>query len=250
MLLQAVIIFFAFTRTQTLGVHHHYIMLPFIVLPILILIGFCLKNISNKATKTISIAVICLLILGVSCFSFVGERKQEVNVTTQFIFGLSEAVRPIVRHDIDNLFELTEYMHETMSPNDYVYVLASSELFNDDLYRNITYPELPTVNISGTKHIDKRDGFPYYFFDAQYIIVADPIQTHVDIDGQEVIAYLANSILRGNANNLEEIRSYNIDRGIKLRVYRKTTDYSDIYISSIREFFRKKYPSYPELYDF
>jgi len=249
-LLQSVVIFLTFTRTQTLNAHHHYLLLPSVILPILALVGFCIEKISRKTTKVFSVTAICLLVLGLSCFSFLGERKQEVNVMTQLIFGLSENVRPVVRYDLANLRELTYYMHETMAPSDYVYILSSSELFNDDMYSNIAWPDPPLVNISGAKHIDKRDGFPSYFFDAQYVIVADPIQTHVDVDGQQVIAYLANSILRDDAKNLKEIRSYIIDHNITLRVYKKIANYDASYVSSIRDFFKEKYKDYPELYNF
>jgi hypothetical protein len=98
-------------------------------------------------------------------------------------------------------------------------------------------------------HVDKRDGFPFYFFDANYIIVANPIQTHLASGGQDVIAYLANQILSKKVNNLKLINTYKLDNNVTLNLYHKESKYSDEFLKETKEYFQNKYPNYPFLYE-
>ena len=244
--IQTVIIFLAFTHTQTFGIHHYYMLTPLFLWSFAVLIRY-LIDYKNATVKYVCLVSFISTILFLSLYSFVGQRKDTINVIHQEVFGLSENIRPIVRHDLPTLEALSTYLGTVMQRDDYVYILSSSDVFNDDIFRDINLPEPATVNASGVAHVDKRDGFPNYFFDAQYIIVADPIQTHIEPEGQSVITVLADSFLRGEAKNVKEIHSFTIDNGVKLLVYKKDAPYSAEFVNAIRTYFAKKYPTYPSL---
>jgi hypothetical protein len=239
--MQSVAIFILFTNTQTIGVHHHYLLVPFIAYPLVIIYLYA------KNCKTIFITF--LIIAFLSAYSFIGSRSTAVRAIHQSIFGISENVRPIIRSDISTLKSIGAFLSETMLPADYVYVLASSDAYNDDILRNTYLPIAPPVNVSGTRHIDKRDGFPYYFFDATYVIVSDPIQTHVEPSGQRVITVLADAILSGECPNLVKIKSYKIQDDITINIYHKVFEYSPIFIEKLQNEFQNYYPDYPNLYN-
>ena len=245
-IIQSLVIYFAFTYTQTFGVHHYYMLVPLFIWGFALLIKYLLE-LKNRRLKYILTISFIAIVATLSLISFTGERKLTVNPYFQLVFGLSENIRPVVRSDLDALKELSKYMQSTMEGTDYVYILASSDTFNDDIFRNINLPNPTPVNVSGVAHVDKRDGFPNYFFDAQYVIVASPIQTHIEIDGQSVITVLARAILNGEAKNLKEINSFSIDNGVTLKVYKKDSAYSPSFVKKIRDIFADKYPTYPSL---
>ena len=245
-IIQRLVIYFAFTYTQTFGVHHYYMLVPLFIWGFALLIKYLLE-LKNRRLKYILTISFIAIVATLSLISFTGERKLTVNPYFQLVFGLSENIRPVVRSDLDALKELSKYMQSTMEGTDYVYILASSDTFNDDIFRNINLPNPTPVNVSGVAHVDKRDGFPNYFFDAQYVIVASPIQTHIEIDGQSVITVLARAILNGEAKNLKEINSFSIDNGVTLKVYKKDSAYSPSFVKKIRDIFADKYPTYPSL---
>jgi len=189
-----------------------------------------------------------IIILCLSLYSFNGSRSK-ICPPTCYITGISEAIRPTQRQDLNSLNTLSQDLSNLMSFKDYVYTLSSSDAFNDDILRNLNLPNYPEYNISGVMHVDKRDGFPSYFFDATYIIVANPVQTHLSEGGQDVIVYLANQILAGKTTNLKLINTYQLDNGVSLNLYHKESKYSDNFLKETKQYFQNKYPNYPFLYE-
>ena len=84
-----------------------------------------------------------------------------------------------VRHDIEDLKKFLNELNElTTRTNKRVYFLASSGEYNSAVLNGIYLPEKHNAlqNLIGTRDIDLRDGFPIDFFDADYVVVTDPIQ--------------------------------------------------------------------------
>ncbi len=235
--------FVLFTRVQTLGDQHMYMVVPFLGMSIAVLI----VRLSEARHGRILSMLPVLIIFALSLYSFTGTRTNCDDLC--YIIGGTKMFKPTVRNDTDTIKSIYSDLQQSMSDTDYVYILASSDNFNDDLFRNIYLPKQTNLNISGVCHVDKRDGFPYYFFDATYIIVADPIQTHLAPGSQEVITYLAKQILDGKANNLSLIKTYNIDNDITLNVYHKEHAYDTTFLQSTKQYFYEKYKDYPFLYD-
>lgn len=243
-LISSIFTFILFTRVQTLGDQHMYMFVPFLTLCIAIL------TVKLHATKKFAPTAILptLIVICLSIISFTGTRTDGCSALC-YLNGTSETIRPAVRHDLANMQELTNDLNNTMTPTDYVYILSSSNIFNDDILTNLNLPTYPKFNISGVTHVDKRDGFPFYFFDATYVIVADPIQTHLTEGGQDVIVYLARQILDGKAPNLSLVKTYTLDNDVELKLYHKTSKYSDSFLKATKDYFYNKYPNYPILYE-
>lgn len=243
-IISAILSFILFTRIQTLGDQHMYIFVPFFVL----CIGAFIAHLSTlrKYLKLLCV-VPPVFLCTLSVYSFTGMRATSCS-NFCYIAGLSEVIRPSVRNDIAEIEQLHSYLDSHLTSSDYIYVLSSSTLFNNDVLQNVHLPNYPKYNISGVKHVDKRDGFPNYFFDATYILVADPIQTHLN-GGQEVISYLGTKILNGDANNLSLIKTYPIDNNVTLKLYHKDSSYSSDFLANTKSYFQQKYPEHPFLYE-
>ena len=242
--LQSVIIFLTFTRTQTFGIHHYYMLTPIFIWSFYIIFGFTIKY---KKNYIVQVGMVLLIIGALSVISFTGERSYTKDSVQQSFFGLTKSISPIKRHDIPELKSMAVYLKSIMKSSDYVYVIASSDTFNDDILRNVNLPDPIDINVSGAAHVDKRDGFPNYMFDAQYLIVADPPQIHLKPGSQDVIQYPAELILNNKALNLISLRKFVIDNGVSLTVYKKTGPYNIEFIESLRNHFKNKYPTYPTL---
>lgn len=236
--------FFLFTRIQTLGDQHMYIFVPFFVF----CVGLLIAELSVVRGK---LKLLCILpsaiLIGLSVYSFTGVRAEGCS-NACYATGVSEVIRPVVRNDLEEIEKLYSYLTDHLTSTDYVYTLSSSDTFNDDLLYNLHLPEKPKFNLSGVKHVDKRDGFPDYFYDASYVIVCDPIQTHLN-GGQEVISYLAETILNGKTTNLHLVKTYNLDGGVKLKLYHKESAYSTNVLTETKNYFKTKYNNYPSLYE-
>lgn len=243
-IITSILCFLLFTRVQTLGDQHMYMFVPFLT--------FCITALTVKlhTIKKISFTAMipAIIILGLSIYSFNGARANSCSPIC-YIAGVSETVRPAHRQDIESLNAISQDLTKLMSAKDYVYTLSSSNAFNDDILRNLHLPTYPKFNLSNVMHVDKRDGFPSYFFDANYIIVADPIQTHLADGSQDIIVYLADQILSGNVANLKLISTYQLDNNITLMLYHKESKYSDSFLKKTKEYFQNKYPDYPFLYE-
>ena len=244
-IITSVLSFFLFTRVQTLGDQHMYIFVPFLVFSVQMLVAGISQT--SGLIKYLSIAPVCAITI-LSLYSFTGIRSTTCSSFCYYM-GISEVVRPRVRNDMDEIESLVSYLDGEMTETDYVYILSSSDAFNDDLLRNIHLPESLSFNLSGVMHVDKRDGFPNYFFDATYVIVADPIQTHLAEGSQDVITVLAGKILRGEADNLTLVKTFQLDDGVTLKIYKKDSPYSDSFLRDIRTHFQNKYPNYKNLYE-
>lgn len=233
--IQAILAYILFTRTQSFGPHHYYLLVPFFLISIISLIVTLVERyqVREKTIYGITVGFIILLVLGGFVVKVPG-----------LVLGLSSP--PVVRSDIPALRELAEFINTTRRPNETVYVFASSDAFNDSLFRDVLLPNEYIQGILASAHVDKRDGFPNQYFLAEYIIVADPIQTHLP-NGQLVVTQPANDILTGKVRNLEKIRSFSIDNNVRLNVYKKTGPYDPEYIEELQGVFRATYPDYKNL---
>lgn len=239
-LVQTIIIFIAFTRTQTFGLHHYYMIAPLFLWALYIVLKFTTDRTTRNYIYTLPVL---MLVAVFSLISFTGAKTNPSEVS-KLLFGATKELAPIIRGDIEEINNMANYLESTVLAGEYVYVLSSSHTFNDDILRNIRLPNSLPVNISGSAHVDKRDGFPNYFFDAQYVIVASPIQTHLEEGSQDVVEYPARLILNGDAKNLQKMQSFSLDKNVVATVYKKTYSYKLAFIDKIHSHFKQKYPQY------
>lgn len=136
-------------------------------------------------------------------------------------------------------------------------VLASSFTFNSSIYdntlRSLNIPQSggPATAMSYFATVDKRDGFSWNALTADYLIVADPVQTHLGADNQHILTVLAQPVLDGTGIGTAYERldqSFPLEDGVTVYVYRRTRDITREEYQAISDTLVSLYPDYAALY--
>jgi hypothetical protein len=157
-----------------------------------------------------------------------------------------------MRGDIETIREMITRVNDMADETRYTYLLSSSGILNSDILKNAYLPEVKyaTKNLLYTYDVDKRDGFPDSFFTADIVIVAEPVQYHLDPAEQQIVGIPAEMILEGRADtSLKEIASYALDGGVTARVYRKQAPYTHAFLKELSGRMRAAYPAHPFISD-
>lgn len=166
----------------------------------------------------------------------------------------SVVYRPEVRDDMEAIGDL---LKDTVTLTDelggHAYLISSTGIFNRDVLRNYNLPnEMDAFPmLDSTCEIDLRDGFPKQFLEADVVMATDPVQTHVEYDGQRIIWKLNELMLDEHscfADNFEVVNNYTITQGIDVYVFKKIKPFTEEDYEYLINVFGEWYPEYPELF--
>ncbi len=162
------------------------------------------------------------------------------------------------REDVEELVRLADYVDGLSQQEEATaVVLASSFTLNSETLTNLRpslglpEPEKHTViRYHGT--VDKRDAFNWNTLTADYLVVGDPVQTHLGEENQRVVTLFARDVLCGVGPGtayepLEEL--FRLENGCTVRIYRRTRDLTGEEYRSISDRLQSLYPEYAELYE-
>lgn len=248
-----IVSFVLFTNVQDMGYHHYYSILPILAIFIAV---FLVEIYARFTAAAARIAVVATLIaLSVSSFLVVlSPAVQRSMSRIQFAFPQLRSF-PKTRDDLAEfhrmLLVLDELTRDSMTR---VYVLASGWTLNSSLVKNGCYAFEPALHaldkrIMYSNDVDKRDGFPYQFLEAKYIVLTDPVSYHLAPNDQRIIGELSRLITDEQALG----RSYRkldfefaLDNGIKAYIYEKWKAFDAEEIESTSAVFMRFYPNIPE----
>lgn len=161
------------------------------------------------------------------------------------------------REDIDQLTALADFV-DALSEEEVkrAVVLSSSLMFNSETLTNLR-PSLglpepaqkTIIQYQGT--VDKRDPFNWYTLAADYLIVGDPIQTHLGEENQQVIVLFARDVLDGSGpgSAYEPLpETFSLADGVTVRVFRRTRSLTGDEYRFISRRLTELYPSYAQTY--
>ncbi len=161
------------------------------------------------------------------------------------------------RGDVGRLVELADYVDALSAREEKsAVVLASSLVFNGETLANLRpslnlpEPERKTaLRYQGT--VDKRDPFNWNTVTADYLIVGDPVQTHLGEENQQVFALFARDVLEGTGPGtayraLPE--TFPLQGGVTVRVYERTRDLTAEEYHFISDRLTALYPDYAYQY--
>lgn len=243
---------FAFWQTQTMG-QHHCLMLNVPLFTIFIMMGtfynleIC-KHIITKGLVNVGLGLCTLLIFSNFYLTYIPHSSSKY---TKGFF--SEKYIPWQRDDLEVLEQITEYLNTiTEGTDDRIYVLASGSILNSDILRRMYMPYIDDAvpSMYNTHDVDLRSGFPTNFLNAQYIVTTDPVQLHLS-SGQEVVKYLAVEIQDSNSYigcHFREITSFQLDKGINAKVYKKNSDWTELDLEKMREYYNNLYPGHEDIF--
>ncbi|MBV8361158.1 MAG: hypothetical protein JO189_24955 [Deltaproteobacteria bacterium] len=107
-----------------------------------------------------------------------------------------------------------------------------------------------TAKILTSAEVDKRDKFPLMLLNAEYVLVAVPIQYHLRPQDQRVVGLPAEALLMqkniGNAfSRLPE--SFLLDDNVKVYIFRKIRPITKEELSELEKECERVYPDRPDV---
>ncbi len=160
---------------------------------------------------------------------------------------------PLYRDDLDALAQIKDILNGlTENTDKSIYMSASGSLFNQPTIQNQDLPDSMQAvpHLMPTNDVDLRDGFPSQFFKADYVLSAEPVQTHLS-SGQNVISFLAEEIRDPTSpvgRHFALISTVSITEGIQATIYEKMSDFTLEDYLYINDYFSRLYPGHEELF--
>lgn len=222
-----------FNLTQAPGMHHLLPINAFLI--IIILLGI---HITFNRLKYKNIIYFSLIISTLSLPIILYLYKIPVYPYLNF-------QRPLTIQNYNNYLSLCTEINSLIGDNKKISVIGSSTIFNDSLINTICERKF-SKQINWMSQIDLRDGLKLNFLDSDFLLVADPPQTHAPQGTQRVITIPAETILKGTTIGKSYRRrpeKFNLARGITCYVYEKINDISP---EEKAEFLKEFYKYYPE----
>lgn len=251
LLISALVSLAAFLRTQDFSVQHYYVI--DIELLVLSYLGF--EELINELWRGKQACIFGALV----CFSVIATSLHMTGV-----ISVPSAVsdefghvwyKTTVRNDLDELNrmnrDLEGYAHEDGGS---VYINASSNVLNSSIVMRSYAPEdlYPPYQLEATCDIDLRDGFPVGFLRADYVVVCDPVQTHVpNVSTQSVITTLNSCVMDESGvigKSYKLLSKYHFDDGVTAYLYRRLNPFDKEQIDYLKDVFEKLYPDDPALF--
>ena len=264
-LVQLAACFLLFTRVQTHGMQHLLLYVPSLCW--LLAEGTAelspakpkqegkrTRSAQRKGWKALRPAVLCAWVLALC------------TTVSAYLPGLDPSplpfftYTPAARSDLGQLIALRLYMDGLSAQEPKTAAIAASSFtLNTSLYNSIlrsaNIPEAPgpKTEILYMADVDKRDGFSWNVLTADYLVVGDPVQTHLGEENQQVVAYLAHAVLEGTgvgtAYEPLEI-SFPLQKDTTARIYRRTRPVRPEEYQEISDYLTGLYPDYAERYQF
>lgn len=244
-LIQLLVCFGAFVAVQSHGQQHLLLYLP------------CLALLAALTALELRpwCAVLAAVVFG-GCF-IPGEQPASIEEIKGFSAAPSIAFYGPVREDINELAALADYVDGLSADGEKTaVVLASSFTLNSETLTNLR-PSLglpepghkTVIRYQGT--VDKRDPFNWNTLTADYLIVGDPIQTHLGEENQQVFALFARDVLTGEGPGsayraLPE--TFELEEGAAVRIYERTRNLTGEEYKLISRRLQALYPDYAGLY--
>ena len=162
------------------------------------------------------------------------------------------------RGDIAQLITLRTYVDglSAQSPRTAA-IVSSSFVFNSSIYANIyrsmgiPQPDVPQTEIIYMAAVDKRDGFSWNVLRADYLLVGDPVQTHLGEENQQIVTLLAHAVLDqegvGTAFRPLDV-AFHLDDGVTIRVYERVREVTAEECRAISDALVARYPDYAAQY--
>lgn len=232
------IMFFLFTRIQTVSYHHQYLFAAE-----MFLLGVIGVVSLREHSQKVLVAWTTVLALA---FVYV-----YVPTETDFLRNVFSSVRFAPKTmETEGLLQLRDSLNAKIeAEGGHAYILASSETLNDDMLQNTRLPESEqgVPNLLGTNHVDKRDGLPNHLFVSRFIVVAEPVQVHLGAENQQVVDFFAHEILDGTYTpNLKKIESISITDTVTAHIYRREGGYTEDFLNRTAAHFSALYPDMAE----
>lgn len=232
-------------KIQLMDRHHFYTMvLPF-ACSVMMLIAFAWSR-----KKIASAAVICVL-----TFNLLQSFSPTLNLSPYFntCYQLPD------RHDVEEMRQFVADLNKLTEGTDKkIYPITSNGLYNGHTFSKLYMPDDRDAlrGMQVIHEIDLKNGFPLQFFDSDYVVIPEPLQTHLRDEDQSVIIKLANLITKPSpiAKHFKKIKEQTFHpetngvSSVTFSVYEKISPFDKSDIDYIEKIFVDLYPNNDDLF--
>ena len=231
--IQTAVCFIIFVRIQSHNQQHLLLYIPAFACTLCMVTGTAMQG----RWRFLKIAVCCAY----AFVSVYGVTLGASDDTEHPALIADTTCMPGKQYDAGEILRLVHWLDENVGERDkHVAVLASSFALNSEIIRNaegsLNVPPVSTADkeeyLIWLPQVDSRDGVFYPVYEADYIVVSDPIQLHMSEEKQQCVVIPARTFLNGEniANaykKLDEIFYLGWDGSIKTYIYEKQRDVTD-----------------------
>ena len=245
---QLILIVIFFERMQGFAWQHLYLLMPGIIIVLSAALVMTANMSSWLAVPMYSV---------VSIMAFVPVFSEGTGPLNHFSQDISSIGRcpPLIRHDLREMRRLLSVLENYDSrTGGAVYVLASSQIINSALLWEANLSLNTTYRVTGrilrTAEVDRRDGFPSGLLNAEYVLVAVPIQYHLRPKDQQMVELPAEAVLmrRNIGNAFERLpESFALDDDVKVYLFRKVRPITKEELSDLAGECERVYSDTPEI---
>jgi len=243
-----------FTLTQTPGYHHYLPFTLWFFILIILGINFILKLIGSikinriilPSSAVFSIVIFAFIFYDLGCRSklFNDYFSKDFTSLSHYIFPATN--HPLHIENFSNYQKLSNDIEQWFIHGKEVSMITSSHTFNESIILSIAQAnnEDHLMNFP-FYHVDLRDKLGLERFLTDYVIVSDPVQTHLPA-GQNVITIPTEEFLSGTGISAAYRRlpkEYELAQGVKAIVFEKIRPFTQ---QEIRDFIEKFVAIYPD----
>ena len=233
---------FLFTRLQGFGLHHYLLFLPVLSFAIGVAVTQAYLRRPNVGYVLTALLALCSLLAVISVFN--PERLGRLQT-----FGMLPSVdmRPPQRSDMQELSLMVHDLGAYASAGKNVCVASSGIQLNQSIVFEAAGDSKDPMSsalmdrLLSLGDVDRRDGPATTFPRCDYVVVTDPVSTHMGIREQQVVAYLADSINAGTGlgvNYRKTGQSYKLIDNYQAFIYEKVSPIDPVdwqgYVSAVK----------------
>lgn len=228
-----------FNRIQSMGIHQSLLLVPAYLwgLSIFLCVLFRFRNV---------IVGSAILIL---CVNMAGSLSESKWIYNNWGFG-KISLKPEVRYDQKILDAVNDFILSHCTSDQKIYMILGSAKYNPEVFKNRTLPNFDMSNLIMDEHsVDLTHGFPEEFFQAKYILRADPVQQGGYSEPQLVIDELDKVFINNSSVGKKFCLVDKIgDENITFYIYERIQEVDIEELEYFESVFSKYYDCYPELY--
>jgi len=231
----AMLTFALFRLIQGHGQQHYLLYIPaiFITLTAAVHELLTMERLVFKKYKRVLYVFMAAVALG-SFITLYTVKRDDVVYKPYYIFP-RQSNEPIVRNDMPELLRLGRDLDTLTAemPGARIGVVASSwrwffSGYLTGLEHSLNLPmEGRRSYLISNSAVDSRDNKPRYLYDCPYVVVADPVQLHLDADVQTVVTAPHSAFMNGTTIGAAFIKTehiYHLDNDITVYIFKKYRD--------------------------
>lgn len=228
------------------GKHLSIMLLPFCsVIAALIAVAFSKRQ------------LIGVVLISILCLNFAQTYSHIFKNDFGKAFSMNYSVP--IRYDIDDIKNFAKYLKSlSKDGKSKIFLFGINGRYNIHTFTHINYPDeknfLPNLNSAGS--VDLRDGFDIRFFDADFVIVTDPVLIGLRPQDSMCVVKMVElmtqpSPISKHFKLIKEVTLYpqpEKKSGVTFKVYKKISQFEKSDIKFVEKIFEELYPGKDKLF--